>query len=112
MGIQAFTAGEDLVSNRVVGQSVTYIDAATSIPVGVTVSGASSGDLVDLYLTGEVCSVAAGGSITAGDLLKVTTDGKVVSDNTPTSGEWVVGTAVSAGASGGLCVVAYGPYIA
>lgn len=106
------TAGEDVVLGRVLGQSSTYIDAATSIAIAVTSEDADSGAQVACFAPGSVCEIDAAGTIAAGDLLKVTTDGKVVADNTPTTGEWVAGTALSAGASGGKVVVAFTPYIA
>ena len=107
------SAGEAVVAGRVLGQSATYIDNATSIPWCVTFEAADSGAEVTCWAPGSAgVTVAAAGTIAAGDLLKVTTDGKVVADNTPTSGEWVAGWALSAGASGTSVVIAFCPYIA
>jgi len=116
MALQKFTVpavGEAVVAGRILGQSATYIDAATSIIWCVTFESADSGaECTGIAPGSSGVTIAAAGTIAAGDLLKVTTDGKVIADNSPTTGEWVAGVAETAATSGTFCIVSFSPYIA
>ena len=101
-------AGEDLVQNRLVelrSDGVYYAPVDTTGQnyniAGVTLIDASGGDPVSLALIGSTTSlVEASAAISVGDLLTRAGSGKV---KEATSGDLIVGQALTAAENGSIC---------
>lgn len=87
------------VSDSIAGGNISVAQASAGArPIGVSSLDTASGDLVDiLAVPGSIVPVMASGTITAGDAVSVTTDGKAISTATA---EPVAATRNSGGSPG------------
>ena len=97
-------AGEALTVHRFVKADGTYVDNDTDIPFALTLQTCTEvGDLIDgTRLSDNELMEYTGSAPAVGDFLEGTTDGKVVVDNSPENGDWILGTCTQAGV-GGFC---------
>jgi hypothetical protein len=75
-------------------------DTVTDASFGVVQDSAADGDEVNVVVVGPTKAIA-GGAVSQGDFLQVTTGGKVVTDDGSTSGRFLVGKALEDAAADG-----------
>lgn len=105
------TAGEDLVRGRVTQPNGTYVDDATSAPgIFITFEPLSDGEVGTVYAGGSAqVPCEASGTISAGQLVQATTDGKVIANNTPASGSLMLGFAETSASDGETVYITFCP---
>lgn len=103
-------AGEALVKGRVVTPAGIYADDATENGMFITFESAASGEMVTVYAGGSAqVPVEADASITAGDALRVTDDGKVEPAASPVNDTRLLGFAETSASAGEMVYITFSP---